>query len=34
MPLNMKNINSFTHWKNGPVDVTIMRAITHQKHLM
>ena len=32
MPLNMKNINNFTQWKNGSVDVTFMRAITHQKH--
>ena len=29
----MKNINNFTQWKNGSVDVTFMRAITHQKHL-
>ena len=29
----MKNINNFTKWKNGAVDVTFMRAITHQKHL-
>ena len=29
----MKNINSFTQWKNGSVDVTFARAITHQKHL-
>ena len=33
MPLNMKNINNFTQWKNGSVDVTFTRAITHQKHL-
>ena len=33
MPLNMKNINNFTQWKNGSVDVTFSRAITHQKHL-
>ena len=26
MPLNMKNINNFTQWKNGSVDVTIMCA--------
>ena len=29
----MKNINNFTQWKNGTVDVTFARAITHQKHL-
>ena len=29
----MKNINNFTQWKNGSVDVTITRAITQQKHL-
>ena len=29
----MKNINSFTQWKNGSVDVTFTCAITHQKHL-
>ena len=29
----MKNINSFTKWKNGSVDVVFTRAITHQKHL-
>ena len=29
----MKNINNFTQWKNGSVDVTITRAITHQEHL-
>ena len=33
MPLNMKNINIFTQWKNGSVDVTIKRAINHQMHL-
>ena len=33
MPLNMKNINNFTQWKNGSVDVTYMHAITHQKLL-
>ena len=34
MPLNIKNISSFTQWKkNGSVDVTFTRAITHQKHL-
>ena len=28
----MKNINNFTQWKkNGSVDVTFMRAITHRK---
>ena len=30
----MKNINNFTQWKNGSVDVTFARAITHQKHLV
>ena len=29
----MKNISNFTQWKNGSVDVTFTRAITHQKHL-
>ena len=29
----MKNINNFTQWKNGSVDVTFTRAITQQKHL-
>ena len=29
----MKNINNFTQWKNGSVDVTFTHAITHQKHL-
>ena len=29
MPLNMKNINNFTKWKNASVDV----RITQQKHL-
>ena len=30
----MKNINNFTQWKkNGSVDVTFTRAITHQKFL-
>ena len=29
----MKNINNFTQWKNGSVDVTFTCAITHQKHL-
>ena len=29
----MKNINNFTQWKNGSVDVTFARATTHQKHL-
>ena len=33
MPLNIKNTNNFTRWKNGSVDVTITQAITHQKHL-
>ena len=33
MPLNMKNINNFTQWKNGSVDMTFARAIKHQKHL-
>ena len=34
MPLNMKNINNFTQWKeNGSVNVTFTREITHQKHL-
>ena len=33
MPLNMNNINNFTQWKNGSVDVTFARAITHQKAL-
>ena len=33
MPLNMKNINNFTQWKNWSVDVMFMRVITHQKHL-
>ena len=33
MPLNIKNINNFTQRKNGSVDVTFARAITHQKHL-
>ena len=28
----IKNINNFTQWKNGSVDVKITRAITHQKH--
>ena len=30
----MKNINNFTQWKNGSVDVKIMRVITHQKLLV
>ena len=30
----MKNINNITQWKNGSVDVTFARAITHQKHLV
>ena len=29
----MKNINNFTHWKNGSVDVTFAHEIMHQKHL-
>ena len=29
----MKNINNFTQWKNGSVDVTFTCAIMHQKHL-
>ena len=29
----MKNINNFTQWKNGSVDVAFTHAITHQKHL-
>ena len=34
MPLNMKNSNNFTQWKkNGSVDVTFTRTITHQNHL-
>ena len=34
MPLNKKNINKFYPVKkNGSVDVTFARAITHQKHL-
>ena len=33
MPLNIKNINNFTQWKNGSVDVTFTHVITHQKHL-
>ena len=33
MTLNIKNINNFTQWKNGSVDVTFARAITDQKHL-
>ena len=28
-----EEINNFTKWKNESVDVTFMRAITHQKHL-
>ena len=37
MPLNslVNNINNFTQWKkNGSVDVTFAREITHQKHLV
>ena len=30
MPLNMKNINNFTQWKNVSVDVTFTPAIMHQ----
>ena len=33
MPLDMKNVNNFTQWKNGSVNVTITGAITQQKHL-
>ena len=33
MSINMKNINNFTQLKNGSVDVTFEREITHQKHL-
>ena len=34
MPLNMNNINNFTQWKNGSVDVSIVLTIMHdQKHL-
>ena len=33
MPLNMKNINNFTQWKNGSIDLTIARANMQQKHL-
>ena len=33
MPLNMKNIKTFTQWKNGSIDVTFTRGITYQKHL-
>ena len=33
MPLNMKNIDNFTQWKNGSVNVTFTHAITYQKHL-
>ena len=33
MPLNMKNIDTLPSEKNGSVDVTFARAITHQKHL-
>ena len=29
----MKNINNFTHWKNGSVGVTFTRTNIHQKHL-
>ena len=29
----MKNINNFTQWKSGSVDVTIMRPIKQQKLL-
>ena len=27
----MKNLNNFTQWKSGSVDVTFTHAITHQK---
>ena len=30
----MKNMNNFTQWKNGSVDVMFRRAITQQKHLV
>ena len=30
MPQNMKNINNFTQWKNGSVDVMSTSAITQQ----
>ena len=30
MPLNMKNVNNFTQWKNGSVDVKIMRVVWAQ----
>ena len=30
----MKNVNNFTQWKNGSVDVTFARSIMHQKHLV
>ena len=30
----MKNINNFTQWKNGSVDVPITCAITQQKRLV
>ena len=33
MPPNMKNINNFTQLKNGSVDLTFAREITHQKAL-
>ena len=33
MPPNMKNINNLPSDKNGSVDVTFSREITHQKHL-
>ena len=34
MSLNMKNTNNFSERKqNGSVDMTFMRASTHQKHL-
>ena len=29
----MKNINNFTQWKYGSVDVTFTHTITHQKYL-
>ena len=33
MPLNMKILTTLPSKKNGSVDVTFLRAITHQKHL-
>ena len=34
MPLKIKYTNNFTHQKNGSINVTIMRAIMHQKDLV